>query len=174
MIVLSLESLIVTLPLFRHLIDRIARNLGYITPEAVCRRVKSAEEHALRSESLSQDEPKKASYANVESNAPGKDKHTSRVSQASDERRYFVSYHFSTGYGTNGFGNIQISRTHPVRSFEDIHGMAESIQKSLESRYDSEVSVVVLNWRLFENDFPDSGGKEPVPDEERVELRLVA
>lgn len=162
------------LPLLRSLLDRIARNLGYITPEAVCRRVKSAEEHALRSESLSQDEPKKAAYANVESNARDKDKHTSSASHPCDELRYFVSYHFSTGYGTNGFGNSQISRTYPVRSFEDIDRMAESIQKSLESRYDSEVSVVVINWRLFEDDFPDSGGKEPVPDEERVELRLVA
>lgn len=162
------------LPLLRSLLDRIARNLGYATPEEVRQCVQSAEEEALRSASLSQKKTDSASATNFESNATDKNKSASGFSQSQDELSYFVSYHFSTGYGTNGFGNIQVFRTRPVRSFEDITGMTEAIQDSLASRCGSDVIVIVLNWRLFEDDLPDSGGKELVPDEERVELRLVA
>lgn len=171
------------LALFRSLLDRFARNLGYATPEEVRQCVRSAEQEALRSVKRSEKKHEVASATSFEPNTAEDSctqerheeiKNTAEHSNDKDELRYFVSYHFSTGYGTNGFGNAQLFRTRPVSSSEDIHKMVESIQHSLENRYDSEVSVVVLNWRLFEDNLPDPGDKEPVTEENRGELRLVA
>lgn len=78
MIFVSLEIFIVTLALFRSLLDRIARNFGYATPEEVRQCVRSAEEEALRS----------LAHNNKEPNATGSSKVSFETPRASGALRY--------------------------------------------------------------------------------------
>jgi hypothetical protein len=60
---------------------------------------------------------------------------------------YFIAY-FYQKIGSNwGLGCTTVKRESPVLNWDDI----QDIQKTIESR-DSELeSVVILNWRRFEN-----------------------
>lgn len=95
--------------------------------------------------------------------------------RASGALRYFVSYHFATDCGENGFGCIEIERTHSVNAFEDIHEIGAVIQDVLEGQHGKTgVKVCVLNWTPFEASLPGPGDKEPSQEENNVVLRLVA
>lgn len=152
------------LPLLRSLLDRIARNLGYATPEEVRQCVRSAEEEALRS----------LAHNNKEPNATGSSKVSFETPRASGALRYFVAYHYATDRGGNGFGCMEIERTHPVSAFEDIHEIGAVIQDVLDPNGQKGVKVCVLNWTPFEASLPGPGDKEPSQEENNVVLRLVA
>lgn len=161
----SLEMLIMILPLLRSLLDRIARNLGYATPEEVRQCVRSAEEEALRS----------LAHKNKERDATGPSEVSAETPRASGPLRYFVSYHFATDCGGNGFGCIEIERTHPVSAFEDIQKMGAVIQDALEGQNgQTGIKVCVLNWTPFEASLPGPGEKKHFQEEDNVDLLLVA
>jgi len=153
----------VTLTLFRSLLDRIARNFGYATPEEVRQCVRSAEEEALRS----------LAHNNKEPNATGSSKVSFETPRASGALRYFVAYHYATDRGGNGFGCMKIERTHPVSAFEEVQKMGSFIQDVLDPNGQKGVKVCVLNWTPFEASLPGSGDKEPSQEEKNVVLRAV-
>lgn len=160
---MSLEIFIVTLTLFRSLLDRIARNFGYATPEEVRQCVRSAEEEALRS----------LAYNNKEPNATGSSRVSFETPRASGALRYFVAYHYATDRGGNGFGCMEIERTHPVSAFEDIHEIGAVIQDVLDPNGQKGVKVCVLNWTPFEASLHGPGDKEPPQEENKVVQRTV-
>ena len=151
------------LPLFRSLLDRIARNFGYATPEEVRQCVRSAEEEALRS----------VAHNNKEPNATGSSKVSFETPRASGALRYFVAYHYATDRGGNGFGCMEIERTHPVSAFEEVQKMGSFIQDVLDPNGQKGVKVCVLNWTPFEKILPEPGDKEPPQEENKVVQRAV-
>lgn len=72
---------------------------------------------------------------------------------------------------------MELGRSRPIRSHEDIAGMVQFIEETLFSRYEREFNVVILNWIRFEDESP-SGSREDLPlDEENKTatiIRLVA
>ena len=170
MIFTSLEIFIVTITLFRSLLDQIARNFGYATPEEVRQCVRSAEEEALRS----------LAHNNKEPNATGPSKVSFEAPRASGALRYFVAYHYTDpsrvngfGSGGNGFGCMEIERTHPVSTFEEVQKMGSFIQDVLDPNGKKGVKVCVLNWTPFEKILPEPGDKEPPQEENKIVQRAV-
>ncbi|WP_431261829.1 hypothetical protein ACQ859_16350 [Roseateles chitinivorans] len=150
-----------------HLLDRLARALGYHTSEEL----RQAEVRALRAAQPPASDPSAPIQDESGATAEG----VSNPEAPIGHLKYFVAYSFSASRGT-GFGSCEVSLNHPIRSSKDTQAIAEAVARRFAHDPGPKAVVVILNWRRYEEPEPPDGGREDIPDEENapVLLRLVA
>lgn len=153
-------------------LDGIARHLGYLTAEDVALIRANLKSHVGAPSKLAKESP---------ATAEPQDGMISAITLPPGYIRYFVSYSFAVRHGCgSGKGCIEIARSKPIRSYDDIQWMINSLKpiaaKSAGVR-EEEVNLVIYNWTRFEQDAPD-GAREPksADDEppQQIVLRRVA
>lgn len=67
--------------------------------------------------------------------------------------KYFISYAYFIPKGSQGFGNIEVDRTYPISSTNDVAELTEAIASAMsrEMRV-PEINISILNFRQFEPD----------------------
>ena len=152
------------------LLDRVARALGYYTLSDI----RAAEQHARTLGPAPAHRSTDPSRASNRESAEAVDPPESPAGPVG-HLKYFVAYTFSASSGT-GFGSVEVSLGKPVQSLSDVQAIARAIGRRYETERGPRPTVVVLNWRRFEEPEAPDGGREDLPDEDdhRVVLRLVA
>lgn len=59
---------------------------------------------------------------------------------------YFIGFSWQGPEG-NGLGNMEILREAPIRTWEELQGVARSIEDGSDGRF---TSIVITNWQRFE------------------------
>lgn len=151
----------------RQFLDRLARAMGYYTLQDVSVAERRAREAVLPP--LQQ-----ADHPDGDGLTDPASEEASEPSGPVGHLKYFVSYTFSSSRGT-GFGACEVSLSHPVRSHADTQAIGQALARKFAKDPGPKATVVILNWRRFEDPEPPSGIHEGVPAEEApVILRLVA
>ena len=66
--------------------------------------------------------------------------------------RYFISYQWFAYSQSEGFGNVEVDRSTPIKSIEDTKELAEQIKNNPVNSIPSNAKLVILFWRRFEDD----------------------